>query len=607
MVRVSAENTKTGFKLEVIILLFVVFAVPLFVIPRGMLNAFHAPKTSLILIGLSILFLIYSARFLLGKKILLSRSSTSIWIIILIAINCFSFLYTKNPYFTKIAFLMNVSSLAFFYFSSLHINRENSKWFLWAICLSGLLVSVVTYLQFTGNFVLFKGVPKDIRVMGTIGNSNYLGAYFIFPLFASAGLVFLLKGKLRFVAVVIAISVLGALLFSRARASWLGFGISFPLYLLILRKIYGFSVIRYTRKNLKRVLVSAVIILTLGVSLWYVSPEKFHTQMQPKNWAYLWSLKYRVKYFRASWWLFKQNPLFGDGLWSYRNQVYRAQAEIYKKDNNFFNDYEKPQPRRVHNEYLEILNDGGIVAAAALLMFFVLIMKHGWRTIRNKDIENNDRVMTATAFSAIIGVMFSALFMFPFRINSTLMLTVLMMGIIEGMYIKNNGNILLTAVKKLPLAYPAVFIIILTLIGALWFGSYKPIKGEIAYQKYRKAMSQRNAEMAKKHVLEAVSHDPGNSLYTFAAGRMYMDVFKDYSKAEHFFESADVNFNGDLIKWVVHYTRGILKYRVGSLFEAREAFKKALYYYPLFKPAQKKLKEVEKIIRENDHLTIRIR
>ncbi|MFC1885400.1 O-antigen ligase family protein, partial [Thermodesulfobacteriota bacterium] len=380
-----------------------------------------------------------------------------------------------------------------------------------------------------------------------------------------------------------------------------------PIYLLVLKKVFGFSLLKYIRNNFKRVVVYAVIILTIGVSLWYASPAKFRDQMKLKNWVNTRTFHYRWKYYRASWWLFKQNPLFGDGLWSYRNQVYRAQAEIYKKDNNFFDDYEKPQPRRVHNEYLEILNDGGIVAAVALLMFFILIMKHGWSTIRNNDIETDDRVVTATAFSAIIGVMLSALFFFPFRINSTLMMTVLMMGIIEGIYIKNNGNISLTAVKKFPLAYPAIFLIFLIFLGVLWLGSYKPIKGEMAYYKHRKAMSKRNGEMAKKYVLESVSYDPGNSMYTFSAGRMYMDVFKDFSEAEKFFEMADVGFNGDLIKWVVHYTRGTLRYRVGSLFEARDAFKKSLYYYPLFKPAQKKLEEVKKILRENDRLTIKIR
>ena len=160
---------------------------------------------------------------------------------------------------------------------------------------------------------------------------------------------------------------------------------------------------------------------------------------------------------------------------------------------------------------------------------------------------------------------------------------------------------------KIPFAYPTVFLIVISVMGLIWFGNLKPIKGEMAFYNHNKAMSQRDAKLAEKYILEAVACDPGNSLYTFSAGRMYMDVFKDYSKAESYFEAADVDFNGDLIKWVLHYIRGLLRFRVGSLFEANREFKMALYYYPYYEPAQEKLEEVEKIIKENDKLTIRLR
>ena len=607
MSKAVPENAQSNINLDIFIIIFLAFALPLFVIPRGMVNAFHAPKTALLVIGASIIVVHHITRFFLGKEILRNSSSLLIWVLILISLNVSSFFYTKNPYFTKVAVLMNVSALLIFYFSSLHINRKNSKWLMYAVCLGGLLVSIITYLQFTGHYILFKGIPKGINVMGTIGNSNYLGAYLMFPLFVSAGLILLSRGKQRLIWVCLGVAVLGALLFSRARASWLGFGFSFPLYLIMLKIIYGFSPIKYARANLRRVVLSCVIILSAGLILWYIAPSKFHKEMQPKNWAQTKTLEYRWKYYRASWWLFKQSPLFGEGLWSYRNQVYRAQAEIYKKDKEFFDDYKMPQPRRVHNEYLEILNDGGMVAASALLIFFVLVMRHGWKTIRDNEAGLQERLISATAFCAVISVMLSALFFFPFRINSTLLMTVLMMGTIEGIYIKSKGRSSKTARVKIPLAYPAVFLIAISILGIIWFGSYKKIKGEMAYYQHNKAMSQRKTQLAEKYILEAVAYDPGNSLFSFAAGRMYMDVFKDFTKAEEFFEATDENFNGDLIKWILHYFRGLLRFRVGSLFEARNEFKKALYYYPYYEPAQKKLEEVEKIIRENDRLTIRLR
>ena len=607
MAKAAHQIEHRNMNLEIFVIIVLAFALPLFVIPRGMVNAFHAPKTALLASGVAIILIHHITRFLLGKETLRNRSSLLIWVMILISMNVASLFYSKNPYFTKVAVLMNVSALLIFHFGSLHINRKNSNWLMYAVCLSGLLVSIVTYLQYTGHYILFKGIPKGINVMGTIGNSNYLGAYLMFPLFASAGLTFLTRGKLRLIWVCIGVAVLGAFLFSRARASWLGFGLSFPLYLILLKKIYGFSLKKYTRASLRRVVVSGLIILSVGLILWYITPSKFRKEMHPKKWAQTQTLEYRWKYFRASWWLFKQSPLYGEGLWTYRNQVYRAQAELYKKDKDFFVNYKMPYPRRVHNEYLEILNDGGMVAASALLIFFVLVMRHGWSTIRDSETGIHERVISATAFCAVISVMFSALFFFPFRINSTLLMTVLMMGVIEGIYIKSKGRSSKIARIKIPLAYPAIFLIAISILGLLWCGSYKKIKGEMAYYQHNKAMSQRKAQLAEKYILEAVASDPENSLFTFAAGRMYMDVFKDFTKAEEFFETTSDNFNGDLIKWILHYFRGLLRFRAGSIFEARDEFNKALYYYPYYEPARKKLEEVEKIIKENDRLTIKLR
>jgi O-antigen ligase len=206
-------------------------------------------------------------------------------------------------------------------------------------------------------------------VTATIGNSNYLGAYLLFPLFALSGLFFLLKGKLRWLTALLSILVFGAFLCSRARASWLGLalGIAIPHFFLNIKGIYRFSIPGYVKTKPRIVLGYSILIIALLVCLWTVAPQRFHTMLKIENLTETTSLKYRwTKYYRASWWLFKQSPLFGTGLWSYRNMVYDAQAEINRADPNFFKGYTENKPRRVHNEYLEVLNDGGLVAAAFL-------------------------------------------------------------------------------------------------------------------------------------------------------------------------------------------------------------------------------------------------
>ncbi len=617
-----------GFNFSAVVILAMTLLVPLLVLPDRLENIFDSPKSMLILLGVSILTAVSATRFLWGKSILKSGASTPLWIIILILLNFFSFLYTDNYYYTKVAVILNISCLLFFYFTSLYIDGKKAFWILAAVAFSGVLVSIITYFQFAGQFnPLFRWVPPGTNVMGTIGNSNYLGAYLLFPLFALAGLIFLIKGRMRLVPMVLLAFVFGALLLSRARASWLGLGISFPVFLLLIKNIFRFSPLEYIRANPRRVLGYGVLILFLTASLWFVAPKKFKTMMKIQNWFEIETIrKTRIKYVQASWWLFIEGPLFGNGLWSYRNRVYYAQAEINKKYPDYFKNYEVPKPRRVHNDYLEILNDGGIVSAAILLLFFITIMRHGWRVIKDEEVETREKFIVAATFSSLMGIMAAAFFFFPFRLNSTMFLTALMMGVMEGIYLRNYDLVTRTKGRKFLFAPVLIPLVFLTISGVFWYGGVRPFKGELEYFKYKKDVGQLRyllkkktsdkragrirgiALRAEKHILKAISCDPGNSLYCHHAGQLYMlKTIRDYVKAGMFFDRVITGFNGDLSLWSVYYGNGLLKMRTGHLYEARDAFQKAIYYNPNDIQARKKLDEVKRILKKHDRVIIKFR
>jgi tetratricopeptide (TPR) repeat protein len=234
-------------------------------------------------------------------------------------------------------------------------------------------------------------------------------------------------------------------------------------------------------------------------------------------------------------------------------------------------------------------------------------MRHGRRVIRDEAVQDRERIIAAIAFASLVGIMIAALNFFPFRINSTLFMTALMMGIMEGVYLKTYGLVSKKEGDKFPFAYIVIFLVFLILIGIFSFRGYMPFRGELAFFQYRKAMDERKAEQSEKYILKAISYDPDNSQYCLYAGQLYMDILRDYAKAGDFFERAIINFNGDLTKWSVYYGKGLLKYRMGSLFEARNAFEKSIYYYPLFEPANEKLKEVKKVLKEHKQIIIKLR
>ncbi|MBW1849523.1 MAG: hypothetical protein JRJ27_20920 [Deltaproteobacteria bacterium] len=254
----------------IIVILALTFFAPIFVMPFILDNIFNLPKTILIMIGAFIMISIYSGRFVLGKPVRYPKTTIPVWLTLIVCLNFISFFYTQNYYYTKVAALMNICALAIFYFTSLYVDAKKSIWILSAIALSGIIVSLVAVLQFADSPMLFQWLKTGAKTTGTIGNSNYLGAYLLFPLFSMIGLVFLLKGKRRLAPAGLLILVFVALLFARAKASWLGLFIALPVFLLFVKNIYGFSLFNYIKLYPKQTCVYIIITISLMSVFWIV-------------------------------------------------------------------------------------------------------------------------------------------------------------------------------------------------------------------------------------------------------------------------------------------------------------------------------------------------
>ena len=584
------------------------FFVPVLVLPYVLDNAFNTPKTVLMQLGVCLMAAVYSIQLFRGKEVSITRSAVPKLILLVMLLNFFSFFYTKNDYYTNVAVTMHVTSLLFMYFLSLHLSGRTAFWLLVLTALSGVLVSIETWFEFYDKSVLFQWMTPGSMVIGTIGNSNYLGAYLLFPLLAFTALIFLLKGKLRGVAGALWIFVFAALLFSRARAAWVGVAASVPGFIFSVMKIHGFSLKAYLRSRARHAVIYGVSALVLIGFLWALAPQRFHTMMGFSNVTNPSSFILRTqKYFQAAWWLFKESPLFGTGLWSYRNLVYDAQAEIEKVKGDFFKGYAEPKPRRVHNEYLETLNDGGLLAGLVLLIFVGVVLKHGLAVIRKEDVPLQERIIASAAFYSLVGVLVTALFFFPFRLNSTLFMTVLMMGITEGLYLRHMGLIEKLRPSLPGPRYALLSVVLLFLIAWLYYSGYKPFKGEQEHLGYKKAMATGLFKEAEKSIVKALEYDPDNTLYCLYAAQLYMGPAKDLAKARDMLERAVHLFNGDATKWSLYYLKGQLAFQTGAIMEAKAALEKSLQYNPLYTEAKEKLDEVNKVIKEHDKVMIKFR
>jgi O-antigen ligase len=603
-----APSPEPAFNFYFVIASVLALFVPILVLPYVMDNAFNTPKAVLIQVGVCLMAAVYSIQIFRGREVAVTKSPLPKLMLLVVLLNFFSFFYTENYYYTNVAVTMHVAALMFLHFLSLHLSGKSTFWLLVITAFSGVLVSVETWFEFYDKSVLFQWMTPGSMVIGTIGNSNYLGAYLVFPVLAFTALIFLLKGKMKWVAGVLWVFVFTALLFSRARAAWVGVAAAVPGFVYSVMRIYRFSLVVYVRSRAKQAALIGLSLAVLVGVLWAVAPKRFHIMMGYRNVTNPASFILRTeKYFQASIQLIKENPLFGTGIWSYRNMVYGAQAELEKASGNFFKDYPEPKPRRVHNDYLETLNDGGILAAVVLFLFVGVVLKHGLAVIRREDLPVHERIIASAAFYSLVGILVAALFFFPFRLNSTLFMTVLTMGITEGLYLRHSG-----VIEKRRLILPAsrfalLSIVLLFLIAWLYYAGYKPFKGEQEHLEYKKFMSVGQFQEAAKHIMKAVEYDPDSTLYCLYAAQLYMGPAKDLAKARDLLEHAIHHFNGDATKWSIYYLKGQLAFQTGAIMEAKAALEKSLEYNPLYKEAQEKLDEVNKVIKEHDRVMIKFR
>ena len=111
-----------------------ILAVPLVTWP-GMYNAYFIPKVFVIvtLAGLMVC---------LGYPKRLDKI-----VITLILLNVLNLFYTQNPYYTRIAVVLNISCLLFYQFTKDHVTLDNLELIIKCIVIAGLIVSILAIVN----------------------------------------------------------------------------------------------------------------------------------------------------------------------------------------------------------------------------------------------------------------------------------------------------------------------------------------------------------------------------------------------------------------------------------------------------------------------------
>jgi O-antigen ligase/Tfp pilus assembly protein PilF len=163
-------------------------------------------------------------------------------------------------------------------------------------------------------------------------------------------------------------------------------------------------------ESLKKGFLKILFPLILGLGLSYAQSNLYLSQNVQERLETLsnieedGSLQQRLRYYKAAYQSFLENPIFGIGVGNW-------EIESVKYDRSNMNDYTVPY--HAHNDYLEILAESGI---PALIFFFgplFLIFFFLFKLIFFEKVDSSKKLLYVTLLCALTSYLIDSLFNFP--------------------------------------------------------------------------------------------------------------------------------------------------------------------------------------------------
>ena len=286
------------------------------------------------------------------RLVILKQQPVALWSMSLFFLMIIGFLYTSSSWKESINIFFKYQELFLLPLFMIAFSQLKNKKYAWfALLVSIVITLIVSYFYFLGVPISGKATSNAPAFKNYITQSIMMVfAAYILILFA------FLNQKYRYPALFLAILALFDTLFlSFGRTGYILF---FILMLLLLWQLF----------KIRGLISGAVLAVIIAIGLYHFSPTLQHRlivgfndiekyeQGHPENT----SLGIRLEYYKYSWKLFQQSPLFGTGTGSFEKE------------------YTKIAPRLTsnpHNEYLLIGTQWGLIG----IILFVGMLLSLWK------------------------------------------------------------------------------------------------------------------------------------------------------------------------------------------------------------------------------------
>lgn len=262
------------------------------------------------------------------------------------------------------------------------------------------------------------------RVESTFGNINYFANFLIQVLPITFAIFLISKSQVSIdnrhsripsaVALLSSVLVLSVLIMTETRSAIFSAMISMSLFMLLLARIGVVSKPLVIRLGLLTV-ISIVIILLIKMGL---DTDRFGSLFKKETW---WP---RTIPWQTAWDSFKSAPLFGHGI----GASYPLFFEHVSPDSRLFSG--NRSYNHVHNEILQVLQEGGVFGLAVYLVFWSTPVWLGIKHILNNNRPLETRILVSALISGLLAYHIHGLFSVAPRMISSRLIAYSLLAIL---------------------------------------------------------------------------------------------------------------------------------------------------------------------------------
>lgn len=218
----------------------------------------------------------------------------------------------------------------------------------------------------------------------------------------------------------------------------------------------------------------------------------------------------RLELWRAAIVQWRLEPLFGTGSGTYRFYGRKFRAEQMQND-----------PIDVHNDYLQLLCEFGVVGAAGFLLFFSIHLRQGWKNLRSSTaraadagkLSSNQLALNIGALGALAAYVVHSIFDFNLHIPANALLLALVFGILANSGGSPSSRHSLPLFSNGPRWAMAILSLILLVV------CFRLLPGEYFTEKARTALRDEDPVESIRFANRALEYENHNPDIFFYLGR----------------------------------------------------------------------------------------